>query len=233
VLVIRVTDTGIGMLPSELERIFDAFVQGDHADGGRANSFGGLGLGLAISSRIVELHHGQISAASDGRNRGCTFTIELPMVKVEPHATSVTIPVAHAGPNGRGEALAPLGSAFLSILLVEDHGPTRAALEALLKRRKHQVFAAGSVAEARALAEKETIDLVISDIGLPDGSGFELMAGLREQFGLKGIALTGYGMENDLIRSQEAGFVTHLMKPVRIQLLDEAIAALMTPLQGR
>ncbi len=76
------------------------------------------------------------------------------------------------------------------------------------------------------MAEKETLDVVISDIGLPDGTGFELMAQLKSRFGLKGIALTGYGMENDLIRSGEAGFVAHLTKPIRMQSLDEALAAL-------
>jgi PAS domain S-box-containing protein len=228
-LVIRVSDTGIGMVPGELERIFDAFAQGDHM-GEEAHRFGGLGLGLAISRRIVELHHGRITASSPGRNRGSVFTIELPGVK--PHADRPPTanppelpPPAPASTPGE-PAGAPAGRR--TILLVEDHAPTRLALESLLKRRKYHVAVAGTVAEARAIAEKGDIDVVISDIGLPDGSGFDLMAELKSRFGLKGIALTGYGMENDLIRSGEAGFVTHLTKPIRMQSLDEALAALFS-----
>lgn len=112
------------------------------------------------------------------------------------------------------------------ILLIEDHVPTRATLQQLLVRRRYEVVVAGSVAEARALVEKEPIDFVISDIGLPDGNAYALMAELRAQRGLTGIALTGYGMESDIARSHAAGFVVHLTKPLRVQSLDEALAQL-------
>ncbi|MEO6874668.1 MAG: PAS domain S-box protein [Opitutaceae bacterium] len=224
-LVIRITDTGIGMVPDELNRVFEAFAQGDHADGGGSHRFGGLGLGLAITRRIVELHQGQINATSEGRDRGCTFIIELPGVKADLASAS-----PEASLNLPAPAKAPLSSTpparQLVLLLVEDHAPTRIALEALLKRRNFQVFSAGSVGEAQAIAGREKIDVVISDIGLPDGSGFELMTELRDRYGLKGIALTGYGMESDLIRSHAAGFVNHLTKPVKMQSLDEALASL-------
>ena len=110
------------------------------------------------------------------------------------------------------------------ILLVEDHEPTRVALTNLLERRGHKVQKAGSAAEATSLAARESFDLVISDIGLPDNSGYDLMAGLRDQFGLKGIALSGYGMEEDVTRSLQSGFLAHLIKPVRIDALDKILA---------
>jgi CheY-like chemotaxis protein len=109
-------------------------------------------------------------------------------------------------------------------LLVEDHEPTRLALTHLLTRRHYQVMTASSVAQARTLAEREQFDLVISDLGLPDGDGCMLMSDLRQSFGLKGIALTGYGMEQDLVRSKSAGFVVHLIKPVRVDALEKALA---------
>jgi CheY-like chemotaxis protein len=110
------------------------------------------------------------------------------------------------------------------ILLVEDHEPTRAALARLLTRRDYKVMTAASVTEARTLARREKFDLVVSDIGLPDGNGYTLMSELRDEFGLKGIALTGYGMEQDVSRGQNAGFVAHLTKPVRMESLEKALS---------
>lgn len=111
------------------------------------------------------------------------------------------------------------------ILLVEDHEPTRTALLNLLERHKYKVFAVESIAKAREIANQQTIDLVISDIGLPDGSGNDLMKELRDRFGLKGIALTGYGMEQDVLHTLTSGFVTHLIKPVRMEALEKELAA--------
>ena len=116
-------------------------------------------------------------------------------------------------------------NAGVRILLVEDHEPTRNALANLLIRRRYKVLAAGSVAAARQIAGKEKIDFVISDIGLPDGNGNDLMAELGECYNLKGIALTGYGMEQDIERNLTAGFVAHLTKPVRVQSLEKALAS--------
>jgi PAS domain S-box-containing protein len=222
---LRVTDNGIGITAPELSHIFDAFVQGDHSRGVGSHRFGGLGLGLAISRKIVELHSGRISAASEGRNQGSTFVIEIPLE---------TVAQGSHGKGTPGEALAqPLtrspadaGGARLSILLVEDHSPTRVALERLLQRRNYRVFVAGSATEARNVARAEKLDLVISDIGLPDASGYELMADLERSYGLKGIALTGYGMDGDIARSRATGFAVHLMKPVSMQALDAAIATI-------
>ncbi len=113
--------------------------------------------------------------------------------------------------------------ANMRILLVEDHEPTRVALAQLLKRRKHQVTTAGTVAEALAAAESNTFDLVMSDIGLPDGNGNDLMRELRSRYKLRGIALTGYGMSEDIARTQAAGFMAHLTKPISVQSLDQAL----------
>jgi signal transduction histidine kinase len=222
-LVVKVIDTGIGMSAAELKRIFEAFSQGDHAIAESGiHRFGGLGLGLAISRMMVEMHAGSISAASDGRNQGTTFLITLPLLAAVDEARA---PLNHSRSPA---ASAPVGEAEQRprrILLVEDHKPTSLALTHLLTRRNYAVVAASSLTEARAVASREIFDLLISDIGLPDGNGYELMAELRGRHGLVGIALTGYGMEEDVSRSQAAGFEIHLTKPISVLALDEALSA--------
>ncbi len=222
---VDIVDSGIGLVPGETERIFDAFSQGDHAGASGSHRFGGVGLGLAISRMLVELHHGTIRAASEGRGRGATFTLTLPLLRhgapavprsASPFAAQVPARDAAPAPNVlRGR-----------VLLVEDHAPTRSTLEQLLMRRHYEVVSAGTMAEARALMEHERVDFVVSDIGLPDGNAYDLMEELRQKHGLAGIALTGYGMESDIARSHAAGFVIHLTKPLRVQLLDDALAKL-------
>lgn len=223
-LSVCVADTGIGMTPAEIARTFDAFSQGDHADAGGSHQFGGVGLGLAISRMLVELHGGTISAASEGRGRGSAFEIELPNVAVE-MARAISPPAPPCADISRFNAGSGNGNAG-RILLVEDHEPTRTTLQQLLRSRRYEVVSAATAAEARKLAGQFKIDLVISDIGLPDGSGCEVMNEFRSRYGLRGIALTGYGTEQDVARSQAAGFVVHLTKPIRVQSLDEALAAL-------
>jgi two-component system CheB/CheR fusion protein len=218
---VKITDTGIGLTAEELERIFRPFSQGDHASAS-SHRFGGLGLGLAISRQIVELHSGRIQAGSDGRNKGSAFTIELPVAKKENKSSSLVKTVSKdlsSGQKTKGNGA--------RILLVEDHEPTRDALTVLLLRRHYKIFAASSLAEARKIADEEKIDFVISDIGLPDGNGNDLMTDLCERYDLRGIALTGYGMEQDVKRSLAAGFVTHLTKPVHVQSLEKALASVL------
>jgi CheY-like chemotaxis protein len=222
-VTVEVTDTGIGMTTVELERAFDAFSQGDHAESGGSHRFGGIGLGLTISRMLVELQKGTIRASSAGRGYGSTFVIEFPLASTE-EGKDDAAPVREIPPS------VPLarearGSARRRVLLVEDHEPTRATLALLLNRRSFDVVTAGCLAEARTLAEQGEFDLLISDIGLPDGSGYDLMTNLRDRRGLKGIALSGYGMEQDIARSQAAGFVAHLTKPVRVKSLESALAA--------
>ena len=212
-LGVTITDTGIGMEPSEIERVFGAFAQGKH-------HFGGLGLGLAISRALVELHLGSIHAESRGKGKGSTFSIELPLIT---DVEQVEASRAQMVPKPSAPAK-KVSVRRIRILLVEDHEPTRESLMHLLVRRNYEVVPAGSLSEARNIAGKEKFNLIISDIGLPDGSGYELMEELRKRSHLKGIALTGYGMEQDVYRSHAAGFAAHLTKPVRIESLDDALA---------
>jgi PAS domain S-box-containing protein len=218
-LSIDVTDNGIGMTQKEIGRIFDAFSQGDHA-GSASHRFGGLGLGLAISHRLVELHSGKIHAHSAGQNQGATFIIELPLAKKDKDALLLT------DSRAENRLVTPKSGNGACILLIEDHEPTRNALAHLLNRRQYKVLVAGGVAEAREISAKKKIDLVISDIGLPDGNGNDLMKELQQRFGLKGIALTGYGMEQDVEQSLASGFVTHLIKPVNVRSLEHALESL-------
>ncbi len=223
-LVIAVGDTGIGMTPQEIERVFTAFAQGDHADHRGSHRFGGLGLGLTISRMLAELHGGTIRATSGGRNSGSVFEVDLPVavISAEPVASLKTATGA------------PLSATQMKrlqderILLVEDHEPTRLALASLLRRRGLVVETAGAMAEAREKAACGNFSLLLSDIGLPDGSGYELMRELKNRYGLRGVALTGYGTEADVARSSEAGFLTHVTKPVSAQALDRALALVDT-----
>ncbi|HEV8578768.1 MAG TPA: MASE1 domain-containing protein [Thermoanaerobaculia bacterium] len=214
-LVLQVSDTGVGIDPGALPQVFDAFEQG------RARSprgVGGLGLGLAISKAIVELHGGRLTAESRGRGQGATFTVSLPssLPRVDQETGEIEIagePVATPEP-----APGPL-----RILLVEDHADTAEAMAELLSLLGYQVTTASTVAEGLAVASAEKFDLMLSDLGLPDGSGLDLMRELASRNGLPGIALSGYGMEDDVRESLEAGFRKHLTKPVTLQQLESAI----------
>ncbi|HEY4247708.1 MAG TPA: ATP-binding protein [Lacunisphaera sp.] len=221
-IIVKIRDTGIGMNDDEVARIFGAFSQGDHAIHGRSHQFGGLGLGLAISRKIVDLHGGSLEAASEGKGRGAQFTLRLPLAS----ALQPAKPAAIAGE--RTDSAPPMEFAStasrLGILLVEDHEPTRKSLAFLLQRRGYDVVSAATASAALQQAARRSFNLVLSDIGLPDEDGFELMKKLRDQYGLKGIALTGYGMEEDIHRSTGAGFFAHLTKPINANVLDRALA---------
>jgi PAS domain S-box-containing protein len=222
---IEITDSGLGMNGEELARVFDAFSQGDHAEGGGAHRFGGLGLGLTITKQLVLLHNGRLRATSPGRGAGSTFLVDLPLIKTPPG-------VAESAPAGRLEQ-PPAASAWREprrkLLLVEDHEATRQTLARLLGRRGYDVVSAGTLAEARTAAEAQQFEILVSDLGLPDGNGHTLMAELqaRRPGAVRGIALSGYGMEEDLIRSRDAGFSEHLIKPVEIQVLEQALRRLV------
>lgn len=209
-LTIEVSDTGIGFATEETNHIFKPFEQGPHR-------FGGLGLGLAIVRAVVEMHGGVVRAASGGRGSGATFTVELPDATEPPSGIIATEPAApqnEEAPPGR-------------LLVVEDHGPTLEVLVRLLSRDGHRVISASTVAQALTLAEQHEFDTLVSDLGLPDGNGMELMQKLRaREPGLRGIALSGYGTEEDQRRSREAGFSRHLIKPVDIDQLRAALREL-------
>jgi PAS domain S-box-containing protein len=215
-LIAEVTDSGIGIAPEMLERIFESFAQESH---GSAHRFGGLGLGLAISRRLVELQNGRIHARSAGRGLGATFSIEMPLSAYKPKTA-----VSEGAPR---EDIIPVSAR--RILLVEDHEMTRTTLTRLLEHRGHEVYPASTASEARALAATGKCDLVISDLGLPDCDGHTFMAAIRDNHGLPGIALSGYGAEEDHRRSRASGFFTHITKPVPIRVLEAAIAAAPPP----
>jgi PAS domain S-box-containing protein len=210
---VQVVDAGIGIDPEVLPRLFNAFEQGDPTV---TRSFGGLGLGLAISKALVDQHSGVLTGVSAGKGRGATFTVTLATV-----VQSLREEVAVTS-EGRSRGL--------RLLLVEDHPPTLEVMAALLEIAGHDVSTAVDLRSARALAASREFDLVVSDLGLPDGTGYDLMSGLRDQYGLKGIAVSGYGMEDDLRRSREAGFLEHLVKPVDVEKLKAALARATVPL---
>jgi signal transduction histidine kinase/ActR/RegA family two-component response regulator len=206
---IDVRDTGIGIEPQFLAKVFDAFEQtGERV----TRQFGGLGLGLAISKALVDAHGGELAATSEGKGKGATFTIRL---------STVPAPVETVAPaEGAGEQ-AP--ARRLRLLLVEDHRDTATVMSRLLRALGHEVTVAESVAGAVAAARVGAVDLVLSDLGLPDGSGLDLMRQLSREFGLPGVAISGYGMEDDVRHAREAGFFAHLTKPVNFQQVQAVI----------
>lgn len=226
-VTIEVRDTGIGMEPEEVKRLFQAFEQGDRSI---TRQFGGLGLGLAISKAIAEAHRGKLEGFSAGKGKGSTFTLTLPCAAGGelPESESITRPAA-----AEQQQIRPSNAAQrpLRILLVEDHADTAAILTRLLGRMGHEVLHADRIAQSVELAEREMhgggIDLVISDLGLPDGTGCELMRTLSGKYAIKGIALSGYGMDSDREQSLAAGFSRHLVKPIDVAVLRQAITELM------
>ncbi|MEO6567211.1 MAG: ATP-binding protein [Opitutaceae bacterium] len=213
-IFVEVKDTGMGFEPEMAPKLFSAFEQGGKQI---TRNFGGLGLGLAITRSIMDAHQGKVKAESAGQGRGSTFTLELPTQEARSGRPLLTATL-------EGMPAVPTPSRPLRLLLVEDHNDTRVALEMILRRAKHHVQAARSAREALALAADQPFDLVISDLGLPDQSGLEMMVQLRDRFGLKGIAVSGYGMEDDVTRSREAGFLHHLTKPISMDGLRKIIA---------
>lgn len=198
-LCVEVIDEGVGIEPEAMPRLFQAFEQGSARV---TQQFGGLGLGLAISRAITELHGGTITAASEGVGKGACFTVTLPIVA----PVQRLLNRIDAGQQRRGDGV--------RVLLVEDHPDTGQMLQRYLSAEGFEVKLAGSVAAALQLADEQPFDIVISDIGLPDASGLDLMRRLRERCTLPGIAISGYGMETDVRNSREAGFFTHLTKPI-------------------
>ena len=261
---LEVIDTGIGIDPQTQPTIFDAFQQGS---GDVTRQFGGLGLGLAITRVLVQLHGGTITVESAGPGKGAQFAVRLPTVKEPSRASTeraaggdegsglrhaagsglahvVGSGLAHFAGSGLsnmttgGSGLADMcGSSGLAaaaqdaaarrlrrrILLVEDHDDTAAIMSSVLRHQGHTVRRAGTVAAALQAAQAEPFDLLISDIGLPDGSGLDLMRQLRLRQPVRGIALSGFGMEEDVTRSRAAGFDEHLTKPVSLDVLETTI----------
>jgi len=212
-IVIRVCDTGIGMDPGTLSRLFIPFEQGEKD---LSRRYGGLGLGLAISRGLVELMGGRISAASEGLGMGSQFEVSFSSIEAQ-----------RAAANGHKDAGDGAGAAKLRILLVEDHADTGLAMTRLLKARGHEVHLANSVGSAMEEINAEGFDLMLCDLGLPDGTGLEVISHLRKTRGTPAIALSGFGMEEDLARCINAGFDLHITKPVNVRQLELSIVKLL------
>lgn len=206
---VQIADQGIGIVPDKLDRIFDAFEQG------ALHTQAGLGLGLAICKALVEMHSGVIAAHSDGPNCGSKFTVRLPS----------SLPSDQPNGESKHPLSAPEG---LRLLVVEDHPDTLGTLTRLLTRRGYIVRTAASLAECLEVARAYEFDVLISDIGLPDGRGTELLEQFFALYGWRppAIAMSGFGMDDDVERSQQAGFSEHLTKPVEFSALQEAISRL-------
>jgi len=212
ILTLGVVDSGIGIESEIMEKIFNPFEQGERSFQRR---FGGIGLGLTISKSLAQAHGASLVAKSEGLNRGATFLLTIKTAELDEAET----------PRPAEPPRAPAG---LRILLVDDHPDTCAALERLLKLRGHTVTAAHNMRGALEMAgTADSFDLLISDVGLPDGNGMDLLRVLRTRYPIRGIAISGFGMDTDIGKSLEAGFAEHLVKPVKLEKLEAAIARVM------
>ena len=210
--LVHVIDTGVGIEPELIERLFDPFSQ---ADQDLARSKGGLGLGLALTKGLAVLHAGDVTVQSDGVGHGATFTLRIPLGTGDDRA----VPAPSKKPK----------IARLRILVVEDNRDAAETLADLLRLGGHDVMVTFDGAAALAAAESFEPDVVVSDIGLPGQmDGYEVARALRASArfpGLTLIALSGYANEEARRRSREAGFDVHLAKPPDIASLDEALAS--------
>ncbi|RFU47775.1 response regulator [Paraburkholderia sp. DHOC27] len=205
---ISVEDTGIGIEPEQIGKLFNAFEQGNQ---NMTRQFGGLGLGLAITKALTDVHGGTVSAQSPGAHCGATFTITLPTA-----ARPLSQPVTAAPAAGRPDS-------SLTILLIEDHVDTAEVMAQLIRGMGHEVTVVGRVDDALAATQSATFDLVVSDVGLPDGTGLDFVKAFREHSDVPAVALTGFGTDEDVRRCLAAGFTSHLTKPVNFSQLEQLI----------
>lgn len=217
---VTITDSGQALAPEQTQRTFEPWALASTEEG-EAGAGGPLGFGMATVRKIVELHSGRIHVGEQKSESGTTFTVELPLA---PETTGSAAKESGAT-RGRPARRTHAHTQQRKILLVEDQPDTREALLVLLRQWKHEVIVATSVREARGLARMHPFDLVISAVSLSDGSGYELMAALRLDHGLSGIALVGNGTEQDTALGRSAGFSARLAKPVSIEALEKALAA--------
>jgi signal transduction histidine kinase len=216
---VRVIDTGIGIEQEKIDKIFNAFEQGQ-VDITRR--FGGLGLGLAISKALIDAHGGKIRVQSPGKDQGATFSVEL---------NTVLTPIGGDGESEDQEVdvePAQAVSKHRRVLLVDDHYDTCIGMKRMLERRGYEIAVAHSAEQAVEKVRTENFDLLISDIGLPDRSGYELMREVRLNKDLPGIALSGFGSEQDVNQAREAGFSEHLTKPINFERLEKTIQNLLS-----
>ena len=217
---VSVSDEGIGIPTDKLDSIFDLFVQVDQS---LARSIGGLGLGLTIARRLVELHGGTIRAASTGPGRGSQFIVELPLTSAAARTDAVR--------EEQFEATDDPDNHPLAILVVEDNRDAREMLHAWLEQLGHRVHAAADGAEGLELARTVKPDIALVDIGLPGIDGYQVARTLRETEECRDtflVAITGYGRPEDSVRAREAGFDVHLVKPIQPERVARVIRAAAT-----
>ena len=231
--VIRLTvrDTGAGIAPEHLPFIFERFRQ---VDSSTTRKYGGLGLGLAIVRHLVELHGGSVSAASEGVGRGATFMVELPVraLRDTPSKPNHEQGAEESAASEREIAALP----GVKVLIVDDDEDSRSLLELALDRTGALVCVADSAASAFAVLEQQGVDVLISDIGMPEEDGFSLMRRLRvlrNPHDLPAIALTAYAREEDVARALEAGFQRHVAKPTDVAALARLVAELVEERRSR
>jgi PAS domain S-box-containing protein len=205
---ICVEDTGIGIEPEQIGKLFNAFEQGSQ---NMTRQFGGLGLGLAITKALTDVHGGTVTAHSPGAHCGATFTITLPTAAAPAVTQEVAVPAA----------VHPAG--LLTILLIEDHVDTAEVMAQLIRSLGHDVTVVGRVDDALAATQQQTFDLIVSDVGLPDGTGLDFIKAFRERSDAPAVALTGFGTDEDVRRCLSAGFTSHLTKPVNFSQLETVI----------
>jgi CheY-like chemotaxis protein len=213
--VVAVSDTGIGIPPEAIGSVFEMFTQ---VRGSLDRAQGGLGIGLSLVRRLVELHGGRVSAFSAGRGHGSTFTVRLPLHPGSPHAR----------PAGADDASAMHAPSALRVLVVDDNADAADSLVALLDALGHTTWVARDGLQGLQTALEVHPDLVLLDIGLPGMSGYEVARAIRKSQGVRQIvliALTGWGAQSDQAQSHEAGFDQHLTKPVSLEALEQALAA--------
>ncbi|MBA4017764.1 MAG: hybrid sensor histidine kinase/response regulator [Pirellula sp.] len=216
-VVIRVRDTGIGMSPEQLPHIFDLFTQ---VHGSSNQAQGGLGIGLALVKRLVEMHGGSILARSDGPNTGSEFVVRLPIVPV---------PMLEADKAGSEQATVPVMT--LRILVIDDNRDAADSLAAMLQVSGHELRIAYDGEQGVTVATEFTPEVIFLDIGLPNLNGYEVARLIREQpFGqhVQLIALSGWGQEEDKRRSKEAGIDLHMVKPLDPLSLNKLLSDLQS-----
>jgi len=210
--VIRVRDSGVGIAPDQLPRVFDMFVQ---LEASLDRAQGGLGLGLALAKRLVEMHGGTIEAHSKGAGEGAEFVVHLPML-----AESANVVVEETGD-------LPAAPDPRLILVVDDNHDSADSLAMVLRLSGHEVHTAYDGLDAVAAAARLQPDVILLDIGLPGLNGYDAGRRIREERGDKKlllVALTGWGQSDDKSRTRAAGFDLHLIKPVDLSVLGKMLA---------